>query len=206
MGDSPSSEFQDAPHTPTDGATEDSGYVPPEDGEHLAAIVFDTPGRATEVLVNVMNMAQEGAIQLSDAVIITKSQDGRGQVQQTVEVTPARGALIGGWLGLFGSLFLGPLAIAGGAAAGAIYGKVTDRGLDDGWIKQMAEWLEPGGSALLLLGSINDQQTLVRELGRYEGQLVTTDLPPHIRMELEEALRHELDQAPVPEPWTPPVP
>lgn len=187
------------------GEAPQSDSVDPHDSEYLAAIVFDKPGRAAEVLVNVMNLAREGAIALSDAVIITKDEQGRGQVQQTVEITPARGALIGGWLGLFAGLFLGPLAIAGGAAAGAIYGRLTDRGLDDGWIKQMAEWLEPGGSALLLLGSIHDQPTLVRELGRYEGQLVTTDLPAHIRTEVEEALRDQLDQAPTPEPWTPPL-
>ncbi len=185
-----------------DAPQSDSGD--PHDGEYLAAIVFDKPGRATEVLVNVMNLAREGAVALSDAVIISKDAEGRGQVQQTVEITPARGALIGGWLGLFAGLFLGPLAIAGGAAAGAIYGRLTDRGLDDGWIKEMAEWLEPGGSALLLLGSIHDQPALVRELGRYEGHLVTTDLPAHIRTQVEEALRDQLDEVPTPEPWTPP--
>ncbi|MFP3905607.1 MAG: hypothetical protein ACLFWR_01135, partial [Acidimicrobiales bacterium] len=84
-----------------------------DDGEYLVAIVFDKPGRASEVLVNVMNLAQEGAVRLSDAVIISKDAEGRGRVQQTVEITPGRGALIGGWLGLFAGLFLGPLAIAG---------------------------------------------------------------------------------------------
>jgi uncharacterized membrane protein len=175
------------------------------DDEYLVAIVFDKPGRASEVLVNLMNLAQEGAVRLSDAVVVTKGDDGRGRVQQTVEITPARGALIGGWLGLFAGLFIGPLAIAGGAAAGAIYGKLVDRGLDDGWIKQMAEWLEPGGSALLLLCSISDQPTLLRELRRYEGKLVTTDLPEHIRTEVEDALRDHLDGSPRPEPWTPPA-
>lgn len=175
------------------------------DGEYLVAIVFDKPGRASEVLVNVMNLAQEGAVRLSDAVIISKDPEGRGRVQQTVEVTPGRGALIGGWLGLFAGLFLGPLAIAGGAAAGAVYGKLSDRGLDDGWIKQMAEWLEPGGSALLLLCAIDDQPALVRELHRYEGTLVTTDLPAHIRSEVEDALRDHLAEAPQPQPWTPPA-
>jgi uncharacterized membrane protein len=177
----------------------------PHDDEYLVAIVFDKPGRASEVLVNLMNLAQEGAVALADAVIITKDAEGRGRVQQTIEVTPARGALIGGWLGLFGSLFLGPLAIAGGAAAGAIYGRLSDRGLDDGWIKEMAEWLEPGGSALLTLCSIHDQPALVRELQRYEGHLVTTDLPPHIRAEVEDALRDQLADVAAPEPWVPPA-
>jgi uncharacterized membrane protein len=194
----------DSPQTwePTDSASDPAGGHP--HGEHLAAIVFDRPGRASEVLVNVMNLAQEGVVTLSDAVVITKGADGKGRVQQTVEITPGRGALIGGWLGLFAGLFLGPLAIAGGAAAGAVYGKLSDRGIDDGWIKEMAEWLEPGGSALLLLGTINDQPVLLRELRRYEGHLVTTDLPAHVRSEVEDALRDHLQGAPDPQPWTPP--
>jgi uncharacterized membrane protein len=175
------------------------------DGEYLVAIVFDKPGRASEVLVNVMNLAQDGAVRLSDAVVLTKGADGKGRVQQTVEITPGRGALIGGWLGLFAGLFVGPLAIAGGAAAGAIYGKLSDRGLDDRWIKQMAEWLEPGGSALLLLCSISDQPALMHELRRYEGQLVSTDLPKRIRDEVEDALRDHLADSPPSQPWTPPA-
>lgn len=187
--------FGDAPPSESDN---------PHDDEHLVAIVFDKPGRASEVLLNLMNLAQEGAVAMSDAVVVTKGADGKGRVQQTVEVTPARGALIGGWLGLFAGIFLGPLAIAGGAAAGAVYGRLTDRGLDDGWIKEMAEWLEPGGSALLLLCSIRDQPVVLRELSRYEGHLVTTDLPPHVRSEVEDALRDQLAEVPTPEPWVPP--
>lgn len=198
LGDEPREE-----QGPDLGATEPSDDL--GDAEYLVAIVFDKPGRAAEVLVNLMNLAQEGVVGLSDAVIVTKGEDGKGHVLQTVDMTPAKGALLGGWLGLFAGLFLGPLAIAGGAAAGAIYGKLVDRGLDDGWVKQMAEWLEPGGSALLLLCSIHDQPELVRELGRYEGELVTTDLPAPLRREIEEALRDDLDGAPRPEAWTPPA-
>ena len=194
LGEEPRDVVDGAPDAVGDGA----------EGEYLAAIVFDKPGRAAEVLVNLMNLAQEGVVALSDAVIVTKGEDGKGHVVQTVDVTPAKGALLGGWLGLFAGLFLGPLAIAGGAAAGAIYGKLVDRGLDDGWIKEMAEWLEPGGSALLLLGSIHDRPTLIRELSRYEGHLVTTDLPPHIRREVEDALRDVLVRAPRHEAWTTP--
>jgi uncharacterized membrane protein len=197
LGDDPRADepFGAEPRTPAEALGD----------EYLVAIVFDKPGRASEVLVNVMNLAQEGAVRLSDAVVVTKGADGKGRVQQTVEITPARGALIGGWLGLFAGLFLGPLAIAGGAAAGAIYGRLSDRGLDDGWIKQMAQWLEPGGSALLLLCSIGDQPVLLRELRRYEGRLVSTDMPDHLRAEVEDALRDHLDGTPEPEVWTPPA-
>lgn len=165
------------------------------DGEYIVAIVFDKPGRANEVLVNVTNMVRDGVLGVTDAVVIDKDENGRGRVQQTVEITPGRGALIGGWLGIIAGLFAGPaapLVLAGGAAAGALYGKLVDRGLDDSWIKAMAEWLEPDHSALLLLGSVHDRDTALRELGRYEGKVVSTDLPDWARTELEQALAEEL--------------
>jgi uncharacterized membrane protein len=192
--------------SPLDDADESAPPVQPEDdeavradGEYLVAIVFDKPGRADEVLVNVANLARDGAVGVTDAVVITKGEDGRGRVQQTVEITPVRGALLGGWIGIIAGLFAGPaapLVFAGGAAAGAIYGKFTDRGLDDGWIKDMASWLEPGHSALLLLGSIKDKHTALRELGRYEGRVVSTDLPAAARDELQAALGDDIRTSP----------
>ena len=158
------------------------------DDEHLVAIVFDKPSRATEVLVNLMHLQQEGALRLGDAVVIAKDDSGRAQIHETVDVTPGRGALMGGWWGLLAGLFVGPLAIAGGAAAGALYGKLVDKGLADDWVKQMADWLEAGRSALLLLVTVENEAELLRELGRYEGEVAATDFPERLRVELEEAL------------------
>src|SRR5438309_11836498 len=101
------------------------------EAEHLVAIVFDKPSRATEVLVNLMHLQQEGALRLGDAVVIAKDESGRAQIHETVDITPSRGALIGGWWGLLAGLFVGPLAIAGGAAVGALYAQLGDRGLAD---------------------------------------------------------------------------
>lgn len=158
------------------------------DAEHLVAIVFDKPSRATEVLVNLMHLQQEGALRLGDAVVIAKDESGRAKIHETVDITPSRGALIGGWWGLLAGLFVGPLAIAGGAAVGALYAKLVDKGLADDWVKQMSEWLDADRSALLLLVTLNDKAEVLRELGRYEGQIVSTDFPEPLRRELEQAL------------------
>lgn len=157
--------------------------------ENLVAIVFDKPTRATEVLVNLMHLQQEGALRLADAVVLAKDESGKARIVETMDVTPGKGALIGGWWGLFASLLVGPLAIAGGVAAGALYGKLVDNGLDDGWVKQMSEWLEAGRSALLLLVTVENKAQLLQELGRYEGEVVTTDFPEPVRLELEQALQ-----------------
>lgn len=159
--------------------------------EHLVAIAFDKPSRASEVLVNLLHLQEEGALHLGDAVVIAKDQSGRARIHETVDITPGKGALIGGWWGLLAGLFVGPLAIAGGAAVGALYGKLVDKGLADDWVKQMSEWLEAGRSALLLLVTIENKPEVLRELGRYEGEIVSTDFPEPVRQELEQALRDE---------------
>lgn len=159
--------------------------------ENLVAIVFDKPSRATEVLMNLMHLQEEGAIRLIDAVVLAKDESGRARIHETVDVTPARGALIGGWWGLLAGLLVGPLAIAGGVAAGALYGKLVDNGLADDWVRQMADWLEADRSALLLLVTVDNMAQVLRELGRYEGEVVTTDFPEPVRLELERALRDQ---------------
>ena len=157
--------------------------------EHLVCIAFDKPNRATEVLVNLMHLQQEGALRLGDAVILAKDENGRTQRVETVDVTPGKGALMGTWWGLLAGLFVGPLAIVGGAAAGALYGKLVDKGLADDWVRQMSDWLEAGRSALLLLVTVENKAQLLRELSRYGGELISTDVPEPLRRELEEALR-----------------
>jgi uncharacterized membrane protein len=158
-------------------------------GEYLVAITFDKPNRASEVLVNLMHLQQEGALRLGDAVVVAKDDAGRARILETIDVTPGKGALMGTWWGLLAGLFVGPLAIVGGAAAGALYGKLVDKGLADDWVRQMSDWLEAGRSALLLLVTVEDKAKLLTELNRYGGELVSTDLPEPLRQELEDALR-----------------
>jgi uncharacterized membrane protein len=161
----------------------------PNSGEYLVAIAFDKPNRASEVLVNLMHLQQEGALRLGDAVVVAKDDSGRARILETIDVTPGKGALMGTWWGLLAGLFVGPLAIVGGAAAGALYGKLVDKGLADDWVRQMSDWLEAGRSALLLLVTVEDRAKLLTELNRYGGELVSTDLPEPLRQDLENALR-----------------
>jgi uncharacterized membrane protein len=160
--------------------------------QHILAVLFDKPTRADEALLALVHVQQEGGIELADAVVVAKTAAGRTIVRQTVDITPGRGAITGAWFGtLIGLLFGGPIGGAvAGAAGGALYGKLVDVGLDDDWVKEMADWIDPGTSALLLL--VSDpvvRADALRELGRYEGTIVTTTFPDDVRKTLEDALR-----------------
>jgi uncharacterized membrane protein len=147
------------------------------------------------VLLALAHLQGEGKIRMHDAVIVAKDEEGRSQVVETVDVTPAKGALAGSWWGLLGSLLVGgPAAlgvIIGGAAAGALYGKLVDRGLEDEWVRNMAEWIDPGTSALLLLVDDDFDRDVIDELRRFEGtgEVAFSTLPADARGDIEAALK-----------------
>ena len=164
-------------------------------GQDILAVVLDKPSRASELLLALVNLSGEGKLQMHDAVIVAKDDAGKTQVVETVDVTPAKGALSGTWWGMLAGLLIGgPVflgAAIGGAAAGALYGKLVDKGLQDQWVKDMAEWISPGTSALLLLVDHGFHPDLLTELGRFEGigRVAVTTLPEDAKAEIESALR-----------------
>ena len=119
---------------------------------NLVAIVFDDETTAFEMRAALAKMQKEYLIQMEDAVVVTKDQDGKTQLHQAVNLT-ATGALGGGFWGmLIGMLFLNPLiGAAVGAAGGAIAGKLSDIGINDKMMKDLAESFRPGSSALFVL-------------------------------------------------------
>jgi uncharacterized membrane protein len=163
-------------------------------GHEILAIVLDKPSRASELLLAMANLAGEGKLAMHDAVIIAKDGEGHTKIVETVDVTPARGALSGTWWGMLAGLLIGgPVflgAAIGGAAAGALYGKLVDRGLEDQWVKDMAAWIDPGTSALLLLVDSGLDPAVIEELGRFEGigRVAVTTLPAGTKAEVEAAL------------------
>lgn len=166
----------------------------PTDGHQILVLALDKASRASELLLTLTNLQAEQKLRMHDAVIVAKDEKGHSRTVQTVDVTPARGGLAGAWWGAFAGLLIGGPAFlitaVGGAAAGALYGRLVDRGLDDAWVKEMADWVAPGTSALLLLVDAGFDHQVVTELGRYEGigKVAFTTLPADAKAEIERAL------------------
>jgi uncharacterized membrane protein len=97
-------------------------------------------------------MQKDYLIEMEDAVVVTKDKDGNTKLHQAVNLT-ATGAVGGGFWGmLIGMLFLNPLiGAAVGAASGAIAGKLSDIGINDKMMKDLATSFSPGSSALFVL-------------------------------------------------------
>lgn len=119
---------------------------------NLVVIVFDDETTAFEMRTALVKMQKEYLIEMEDAVVVTKNENGKVHLHQAVNLTAA-GAIGGGFWGtLIGLIFLNPLlGAAVGAGAGAISGMLTDIGVDDKRMKEMAEAFQPGNSALFVL-------------------------------------------------------
>src|SRR6476659_7399753 len=118
----------------------------------LVVIGYDDQFKAEEVRLSLMKMQKDYLIDLEDAVVAVKDQQGKVKLHQAVNLTAA-GAVSGGfWGSLIGLIFLNPLlGLAVGAASGAVSGALTDVGLDDNFMKQLAATINPGSSVLFVL-------------------------------------------------------
>jgi uncharacterized membrane protein len=118
----------------------------------LVVVAFPSEAKAEEVRQKLLAMQKEYLIELSDAVIAVKDDQGRIKLNQLFNTTAA-GAVSGAfWGALIGLIFLMPLAGAAvGAASGSIGGYLTDIGIDDKWMKDTAAAIQPGTAALFVL-------------------------------------------------------
>jgi uncharacterized membrane protein len=118
----------------------------------LVVIAFPSEAKAEEVRQKLLDMQKDYLIELGDAVIAVKGADGRIKLNQLFHTTAA-GAVSGTFWGtLIGLIFLMPLVGAAlGAASGAIGGALSDAGINDKFMKEAAEAIQPETAALFLL-------------------------------------------------------
>jgi uncharacterized membrane protein len=158
----------------------------------LVVIVYPSEEKAEEVRQKLFELQKEYLIKLGDAVIATKSADGQVKLHQTINTTAA-GAVSGSFWGLLiGVLFLNPLlGAAAGAAGGALGGALTDVGINDPFMKQLAESIKPGDAALFVLIKEMTADKVVAQIKAYGGVVLQTSLDET----KEQALRNALASA-----------
>jgi len=155
----------------------------------LVFIAFPTEQQAEAVRDKVLSMQKEYLIELGDAVIATKDPSGRVGLNQLVNTT-ASGALSGAmWGTLIGLIFLNPLlGAAVGAGAGAISGRLTDVGINDQFMKDTAQALEPGTAGLFLLIRKMSAEKVLAALGGIGGKVIRTSFDDAQEEKLKAAL------------------
>jgi len=159
--------------------------------QQLAVFSFDSALKAQEFLTASVRLSQEGSLVLHDAVFVSKDDDGKARIVETLDPTPGRSALSSGaWGLLFGALLAVPVAgLAIGAASGALMAKLIDVGVPDDFVAKLRELVQPGRTALALLVSNVNSEAVAKELTRFEGaELISGTLSDDAVARVNEAL------------------
>jgi uncharacterized membrane protein len=155
----------------------------------LVVIAYANELEAEEVRLSLLKLQREYLIDLEDAVVAVKKPDGKIKLNQIHNLT-ATGAIGGGfWGALVGLLFLNPLLGATvGAVSGAVAGALTDVGINDRFMKELAESLQPGHSALFVLVRKATPDKVLEALRGTGGTVLKTSLTHESEAKLREAL------------------
>jgi uncharacterized membrane protein len=155
----------------------------------LVVIGYEDQFKAEEVRLSLMKMQKDYLIDLEDAVVAVKDQKGKVRLHQAVNLTAA-GAVSGGfWGSLIGLIFLNPLlGMVAGAAAGAVSGALTDVGIDDKFMKDLAATMSPGSSVLFVLVRKATPDKVLEEVKGTGGKILKTSLSHDDEAKLQAAL------------------
>ncbi len=155
----------------------------------LIVIEYDDMHQAEEVRLRLQKMQKDYLIDLADAVVAVKDEEGKVKLHQIHNLT-ASGAISGGFWGtLIGLIFLNPLlGMAAGAAAGAVGGALTDVGIKDNFMKEMASGFNNGTSALFVLVRKVTADKVLAELEGTGGKVLHTSLTHEQEDKLQAAI------------------
>ena len=158
----------------------------------LVVLAFKTKDGAEEMREKMYDFQQRELITLEDAAVVVRKENGQVKVKQAHSLVGA-GALGGAFWGLLiGVIFWMPwLGLAIGSVTGALSGKLTDIGIDDSFIKNVGNTVEPGQSALFLLTRDANIERIREELSGVEFEIIETNLSPEDETRLREAFAAE---------------
>ena len=154
----------------------------------LVVIGYPDEQAADAVRGKLTELSKQNLLTLEDAVVVVRRKDGKAKIKQGQNLTGA-GALGGSFWGLLiGCLFFMPwLGMAVGAVAGAISGHFVDIGIDDSFIKQVTETVQPGNSAIFMLVRDATVDRVLEELKKFGGTVMRTNLSSEQEAALKEA-------------------
>ncbi len=155
----------------------------------LVVVGYDNPFTAEEIRIRLQKMQSQYLIDLDDAVVAVKNAKGKVKLHQPVNMT-ALGVVGGGFWGtLIGMILLTPIAgLAIGAATGAVSGALRDVGINDAFMKDLADTMKPNTSALFVLVRKSTPDRVLEALKGTGGKILQTSLSHEQTDKLQETL------------------
>jgi uncharacterized membrane protein len=159
---------------------------------NLVAIAYPDETTASEVAQTLVELQKEHSIEFDDLVVAIRKDDGKIKLRQSF--SPSATGAAGGalWGGLIGLIFFMPLVGAAiGAASGAAAGALTDVGVDDKFMKELGEKLQPGNAAVFVLVRRSTPDKVLPRISQYGGDVIHSSLSQEAEETLQEALREK---------------
>jgi uncharacterized membrane protein len=155
----------------------------------LIVIEYDDIHKAEEVRLKLQKMERDYLVDLEDAVVATKDEKGKVRLNQIHNLTASRAVSGGYWGALIGLLFLNPLlGAAVGVTAGAVSGALTDVGINNNFMKEIANGFQNRSSALFVLVRKVTPDKVRAELEGSGGKILQTSLTHEEEAKLQAAL------------------
>jgi uncharacterized membrane protein len=150
---------------------------------NLVVVAFDEPHKAEEVHLKLQKLQSEYLLDLADVVVAVKDKTGRVKLHHADNLTAAD-AVYRGFCGSLASLIFLNAAAATPSLA------LTDVGINDHFMKELATKLIPNSSTLFVLtrGPSPDKDRLLEELKGLGGKILITSLSHEDEARLQAAL------------------
>jgi uncharacterized membrane protein len=160
---------------------------------NLVVITFDNAEEAGKVRETLRSVERSRHLSLDDSAVVVKDEEGKIHVKNEMDRGTKVGAFGGGVLGLvIGSIVFPVAGTVIGAIGGALVGKSADLGIDQKFVKEVAEDLQPGTSAIFLIVREADPEVAMAALRPYQGKVRQTSLPPEAEEELRRILKKRI--------------
>ena len=158
----------------------------------LIVFGYDNQTQAETARTGLYALSKEYLVDIGDAVVATAEADGQIKLHQMVNLW-AMGASGGAFWGLLaGILLFNPLiGVAAGAASGALAGALSDYGIKDDFMKDVASVLQPGQAALFVLAERAGSDRVIEAMATHGGRILRTNLD----RSQEQTLREIFDRA-----------
>ena len=153
----------------------------------MVVLAFDSEGGADMGRQKLVELDNEYALNLVDAVEVIRHTDGKVKIKD-IRSLAGIGAIGGAFWGtLFGLLFLVPaVGFAVGAVSGAIAGHFTHLGVSEDYLKQIETSVTPGTSALAILAEGVTVDKVVQALTPLHPKVIRSSLSNEQEAKLKE--------------------
>lgn len=146
----------------------------------LIAMVFDGLHDAEKARLDLRMLEKDELVDLEESVVLTRDKKGRIHFHHSQHFTLPL-ALGGGFVGtLVGLMILNPaIALIGGITGtglGAVLGALKEIGIEENFMKDLADGLQTGSSALFIVTRRGEPQIIMEALKPYKGKLLCNAL------------------------------